>query len=347
MTTKRPDDRDWPYIRTLLPAGLDESARDCSALRRRRGLLNADALVRLLLTYGATDLSLKSVAAWGKAMELAELSVPALFYRVRDAERWLSHLLAEVLQDEVTPARTHLRLRIVDATVINGPGAKGTEWRAHVLADARTGRFCAVDLTDEHGGEGYARHPVDGRDVVLGDRGYAHARGIAAAVAQGAAVVVRINPQTIRLCDLHRRPVKLTRPENAPAEAEVKTLELLMPVPPEKRSKTHKSWPLDKASAWLSVTVHAARTRRGKVIWVLSTLPADIAPAEVMDLYRLRWQIELLFKRLKTLLFLDALPSRQGPTARSWILARFLAAALAQRLTTAKAALSPWGYALR
>ena len=121
---------------------------------------------------------------------------------------------------------------------------------------------------------------------------------------------------------------------------------MLMPVPPKKRAKSKKSWPLSKASAWVPVCVHAARTRKGNVIWVLSTLRADVPPAYVMDLYRLRWQIELLFKRLKSLLFLDALPSRRGPTARSWILARFLAAALSQRLATAEWSLSPWGYSL-
>jgi hypothetical protein len=66
-----------------------------------------------------------------------------------------------------------------------------------------------------------------------------------------------------------------------------------------------------------------------------------------MGLYRLRWQIELLFKRLKSLLHLDTLPSRQGPTAKSWMLARFLAAALAQRLVEPNGPLSPWGYEIR
>ena len=62
-----------------------------------------------------------------------------------------------------------------------------------------------------------------------------------------------------------------------------------------------------------------------------------------MQLYRLRWQIELFFKRLKSLLHLDTLPSRQGPTAKSWMLARFLAAALAQRLVQPAGPLSAGG----
>jgi hypothetical protein len=50
---------------------------------------------------------------------------------------------------------------------------------------------------------------------------------------------------------------------------------------------------------------------------------------------------------LKSLLHLDALPSREGPTAKSWMLARLIAAALAQRLVQPAGPLSPWGYILR
>ena len=118
------------------------------------------------------------------------------------------------------------------------------------------------------------------------------------------------------------------------------------PVPPPP-TKSHKPWDLAKAIAWIPARAVAARTRSGEVIWILTTLPNSVPALAVMGLYRLRWQIELLFKRLKSLLHLDTLPSRQGPTAKSWMLARFLAAALAQRLVEPNGPLSPWGYELR
>ena len=103
----------------------------------------------------------------------------------------------------------------------------------------------------------------------------------------------------------------------------------------------------EKAVAWIPVRIVAAETRDGEIIRILTTLDAAQAPAPlILQLYRVRWQIELLFKRLKSLLHLDALPSRDGPTAKSWLLARFIAAALADRLTERSGALSPWGYEL-
>lgn len=103
-----------------------------------------------------------------------------------------------------------------------------------------------------------------------------------------------------------------------------------------------------KAKDWVPDRLLAARTRKGDVIWLLTTVADAVLPSvHVLRLYRLRWQVGLAFKRLKALLHLDTLPSRQGPTARSWLLARLLAAALAQRLARPAGPLSPWGYELR
>ncbi|OKT29744.1 hypothetical protein ACN57_03025 [Escherichia coli] len=42
------------------------------------------------------------------------------------------------------------------------------------------------------------------------------------------------------------------------------------------------------------------------------------------DCYRLRWQIELAFKRLKSLLHLDALRAKEPELAKAWIFANLL-----------------------
>lgn len=81
---------------------------------------------------------------------------------------------------------------------------------------------------------------------------------------------------------------------------------------------------------------------------MLTTAPADrVDTALVLELYRLRWQIELRFKRLKSLLDFGELPARTEPLARSWILARLLAAALIDPRVHVEPAFSPWGYGLR
>jgi hypothetical protein len=151
----------------------------------------------------------------------------------------------------------------------------------------------------------------------------------------------------LRTCDAQRQRILLVEKEGEIPVVGVVEYSVTIPVPPEP-NKSHKSWNSAKAIAWIPARAIAARTRAGEVIWILTTLETSQLPGiAVMGLYRLRWQIELLFKRLKSLLHLDTLPSREGPTAKSWMLARLIAAGLAQRLVQPSGPLSPWGYELR
>jgi Transposase DDE domain len=338
-------DDEWAYVLTLLPGDLEESARR-SALRRCRNVPSAAALMRMIFAYAVSDLSMKDVAAWAHAMGLAKITGPGLFYRLREAEGWLAEMLAKTLAEELDAAPAGLRIRVVDATTICGPGTEGTEWRAHAMIDADRGRLCAVELSDDRVGEGYGLHPFREGDVVLGDRGYSNARGIEAVVKAGAYPVVRINPQAIRLCDTQRQRLNLAAHETRLTATEIMEFDLLVPVPPDSYSTASgKKWALSSAKAWIPARIAGARTRTDTVIWVLTTLARErIDSHNLLQLYRVRWQIELAFKRLKSLLHFDSLPSRKGPTAKSWMLARLLAAAVAEKLLDPNGSLSPWGY---
>ncbi len=338
---------DWEYVQTLLPADLEESARRTSALVRCRNIPDAASLMRIALAYAVSDLSLKDVAAWASALQVAQITGPGLFYRLREAEQWLEQVLGQVLSDQVAQAAGGFRLRVVDATVINGPGQKAVQWRAHVSMNPTTGGIRAVELTDDSGGEKFSRHRFGAGDVVLGDRGYATARGVHSVRQQEAHVVVRFNPATLRTCDEKRRRIYLARQEAGIPKVGGVEFKVTIPVPPGP-TRSHKTWDSAKAIAWIPARAIAARTRKGEVTWVLTTLPSKQMPTiGILGLYRVRWQIELLFKRLKSLLHLDALPSREGPTAKSWMLARLIAAALVQRLVEPAGPLSPWGYRFR
>jgi len=64
-----------------------------------------------------------------------------------------------------------------------------------------------------------------------------------------------------------------------------------------------------------------------KFLMVLTSLPASMAAASaVLAAYRLRWQVELAFKRLKSGLGIDRLLARDPAMARSWLLAHLILA---------------------
>ena len=336
----------WEYIESVLPSNLDKIAEETGALVRCKGVHSAAKLLRIILTYGVTDLSLKATSAWASSTGLGQMSSVALFYRVRSAREWLSRLIAGMLHVQARPSVcSGVNVTIVDATVLVGPGAKGTEWRLHTGIDPATGQISSVKLTDASVGESYANYPVKAGDVLVGDRAYALASGIAHVHKRNGYVVARANLYSIRLC---RRDGTVFHPlleASRIPKVGVAHYDILIPAPPETRSRSHKPWKLKDASAWIPARLLAVRTRKNTIIWVITTVPESLASDTViMELYRVRWQIELEFKRLKSLLGLDALPSRRGPTAESWILARILAAILVEKLLRDSGAFSPWGY---
>jgi hypothetical protein len=68
--------------------------------------------------------------------------------------------------------------------------------------------------------------------------------------------------------------------------------------------------------------------------WIILVTSLDSLPVDdILLLYRLRWQVELAFKRLKSIADLDDLPARKPPLARAWIATKFILAILTGRTT--------------
>ena len=78
--------------------------------------------------------------------------------------------------------------------------------------------------------------------------------------------------------------------------------------------------------------------------FVLTNLPPEISAESVLQLYRLRWQIEMKFKTLKSVLHLDEVPARTEQSLRVYVLAKLLVAILIDSLLDEAESFSPWGY---
>ena len=84
-----------------------------------------------------------------------------------------------------------------------------------------------------------------------------------------------------------------------------------------------------------------------KYVIVFTTFPAtEFSDVEVLNWYRTRWQIELVFKRFKSLAELGHLPKHDEQSARAWLYGKLFVALLVEKLIGHARAISPWGYQL-
>jgi hypothetical protein len=323
---------------------------------RRREIRSGEQLLRLALAYGPGGLSLRSAAAWAGIAEGAVLSDTAVMKRVRGAADWLGEV-AGALARQAAAAPTLAsgplagrRLRIADGSVITRPGSTGADWRLHALYDPAAGRFTGLELTDGRGAEGFGRAQFEAGDVVLGDRNYARARDLGAVTAAGADFIVRTGWSRLRLLGADGRP--LTWEPIFDGLAHGVATERAVVVARTSKGRKRPNRPLfaarlivvrlsSRATAQAAKAVrrrHSRKdarrvmqpltTRSAGFLMLLTSLPEAVPAETVLAAYRLRWQVELAFKRLKSGLGLDRLPAKSDALTRSWLLAHLILALL-------------------
>lgn len=356
---------EWELLLGVLPRqfDLEMTLRHSGALLRRRAIRSAETLLRLILAYSLCGLSLRATAAWAQSQGLAKVSDVALLKRLRKSAPWIGQLLAAKLAERVEGLKAQAlayRLRILDATTASIPGSKGTDHRVHLGFDLGTLAIDWIEVTGAEGGESYARLKMGPGDLILADRGYCHRRGLAAVRQAGADFLVRINWQNLPLQDAQHQRLDLLRlleqvQGSEAVEFEVATIadkslkiaslpcRLIVVRKPEEAAEAERRRILRQASR-KGRTADPRTLKAAAYFFVLTSVPSQALSAEkALELYRLRWQVEMAFKRMKGLLDLGNLPMKDPQLAHAYLCAKLLAALMLEDLTEDFLAFSPSG----
>jgi hypothetical protein len=320
-------------------AAIEACARQTGAFLRPRAVKTACDLLRLVLAYCVGGMGLRSTSAWAASIQLADLSNVALLKRLRNCEAWLEHLVGQLLGGE--PAARGRRIRLIDGTTV--PKASRTAkqnnglWRLHCAFDLPAERFSFFALTDETDGEQLDRVPVAEGDIFIADRGFLHSERLARVCEQGADIVVRAGWKGARWLDAKGQrfnllaalaaanadvfdcPIWIGRKKAPPLALRLVALRKPAAATEISRAKARRAAQRE-GNAILGGTLAAAEW----VILVTSLKAGVWSSAEIGDLYRARWRIEMAFKRLKSILGLEGPPGEDPKVAKTWILAHLL-----------------------
>src|SRR6516165_1935158 len=354
----------WRTLLSLFPGHWRERAAESGAIERLRGFSSEEALLRTLLLHIANGLSLRETAVQAKLAHLASVSDVALLKRLRNSEGWLRSLCVDLLGESGVPlaaSSSKRRLRIVDGTIVKEPGKTGSQWRIlYSLQLPGLGcDFFDISATEGEGtGESFRRVPLGQQDLVLGDAAYWSTAAIEFVQSRRADVLVRVNPQTFvaygarghRLGLLARlRSIRepgqigdwkvVLRGDKASVDGRV------CAVRKSENAIQHAQRRLHRRASKKQHILKPETLEYAKYVIVFTTLAVESAE-QVLECYRLRWQIELVFKRMKTLTQLGHLPKHDDRSARAWLYGKLLVALLTQKLIRVGRDISPWGYLL-
>lgn len=358
----------WDIVCQMLPVGWQEKAWELKAMRRQRGeLQDAETLLRVLLIHLLDGCSLRETAVRAAEGGLARVSDVALLKRLRCCGEWFRWIGSELMNAYVgtSPTLTALpgrRLRLVDGSSVSEPGATGSSWRIHYAFGLPSLRCEEVHVTEPEIGESLKRFEMQAGDVLMADRGYAHREGIAHAVRAGADVVVRLNLTNVPLEQADGKGLIILRClrtlrgtacgdwsawMRTSARADAARIAVRLCAIRKSAQATERARAKLRAEATRKQrdlqpeTLEAA----GYVV-LLTTLPARISAAHILTLYRGRWQIELAFKRLKSLIGVGHLKKFDPGGASAWLQGKLMIALLIEALLAAAERFSPWGYPL-
>lgn len=352
---------DWNVLCQFLPPGWKERARLSGALRRARGIAGPEALLRILLIHLANGCSLAETATRAREAGLGEVSAVAVFKRLKAAETWLRWLAQQARGISGLPVEARgRRLRAVDATAVSEPGSTGTDWKIHYVVNLGDLQCDFFELTEvSSGGETFRRVPVSVGDIMMGDRIYATPPGVAHVRDAGGDVVVRLNRQSLPLFDSRGarlqvlsllRGIKVGQPREWDARVRhpqggwLKGRLIAIKRSVEATRLVRKRLARRANRRQEAVSKESWEAAQYFLVW--TSLPKSFLATDVLEFYRLRWQIELVFKRLKSIMGLGHLPKKDPASSRAWLHGKLFVGLLVERMIKAADSFSPWGYAL-
>ncbi len=334
-------------VQKSLPADLDEQAHRLGAWQRKRHVSSAEHLLRALLCHVLCLTSLKQLSGWSRLSGVSDqvLSAQAWQKRLHRSAPWLLWLFARLLQlrlqTRVKPSQQ--RILLVDATHLAQLGPKGAVWNLHSAYELATGQLAWVQITDQDTGESLARLPMQAGDILVGDGAYSRV------------------PQLFAVEDAHAFSLTRFSPRHLPVYARcaptdhqefrvdvVRWLQALRPGTYQRHAVVFSQGkrlpvrliavvlPDEKAEALRQLKVRQARDK-GRTLseqtvflagfhLLVTTLPEKSWPvALVLELSAARWQIEILFKRIKQVLDTHRLPCRCPQMAQAMIAALLVA----------------------
>ena len=352
---------DWQVLTSFLPEGWKEKAKELGALLRCRKFLDAESLLRTLLIHLSDGCSLRETIVRAKKGNIVSVSDVALLKRLKASGEWFRWMALQIMNTWIAkqPSAVFgkgLKVRVVDGSTIQEPGATGSTWRIHYSILLPSLQCDEVLVTSPKIGESLKRFTVHHGDLFLGDRGFAHRAGISHVVNGGGDVIVRINLTNVPLVKQNGKPFPLLSRLRTLTGTKLGDWDVWVPydnmiipgrvcaIKKNKKAAEKARRKALKENSRKGRTVKPETIEAAGYVFVFSTIDRRFGPISILEMYRGRWQIELVFKRLKSIIGIGHLKKSDLEAAKAWIHGKLLVAFLIEALIVAGESFFPWGY---
>jgi len=359
------NENNWQTLTQFFPYGWKDKAKELGVLERKRKFKNESDLLHVLLIHLANNCSLKETVIRAKLGSIVSISDVALLKKLKLSSEWFRWMSLELLQQRgiylIPPEKFHdYHIRTIDATVISEPGSTGTDWRCHYSMELFSLKCDEFILSRKNQGESFINFKVNKKDLLIGDRAYGRYKSMKYVLNNGADFVIRYMNKAFTIYDKNCKKINLLSALKNLKEGQIFERKVLIGVGKEekigiricaiKKSTLAAEQSVKRVLKEISKkqrTINQETLDLHRYVIIMTSLPDTISAKEVLQLYRLRWQIELSFKKLKSIFGLGYLPKKDEKSARAWLHGKLFVSFLVQTMIDYFNHFSPWGYRIQ
>jgi hypothetical protein len=332
-------------IKEYLPTDWEAKCRELGALERGRKVKTPEELLTLNLLYMTEGESLQITSAMLRLAGI-EVNKNAVHERVKGSWRWLQYLSKAVCQETGYLIEKPEWLRgkevcIADGSELSLRGSKGGDYHLHYMFDLFGFSCRQLELTTMQEGEKMSLFSeIRTGDIVMADRNYGNKKAMEHVKAKGAEYVLRLKAGCFNIYDAQGN--KLDVLEHGKELDEWESLSIDCYYEYEKDMKPFKICLMRKGSEAAQKTAAKAKKKAKKAqrtisarsmaqndfIVLATNLP--YAAEQIFELYRARWQIEMVFKRLKSLFGFGNVPAKNPDSVKAWFYGKLLLAGICE-----------------
>ena len=348
-------------LMTELPRDYEAECIKQGAIVRKRGVSNPADLMMLAMFHLHNGCSLLEISEVARITKLGSMSDVAFMKRFEKCGNWFKaineKLASECLIDYKKPAWLNGKTVIaVDASDVREKGRSGRIYRLHFALDIFKMTSVEHKITTNKVGESVCNFVLRPGHLVVADRGYGNIKGIEYCNKCDSEYIFRLrkNSFTVRneqdeKIDLAATFAKLNSGECIDLSAFATNRDgdkLLVRIcakrkTPEAIAQTKKK--LRRKESKNQRVISEETKAFNEHIVVVTNLDSSVSAEEILETYRLRWQVEIYFKRLKSILDFGELPKRRPDSVIAWLNGKMMIALLIEILIS-KATFSPQEY---
>lgn len=296
----------------------DATAKKYGVIEKVRELRCARVLLQLLFIYAMGSMSFRAISAIAYIMGECNISDEAWRQRFNKCEAWLCYLLSCSLI-KYAPTQVHfcyfgqqMPVYLLDASTVKQVGKCGKELRLHTCYNLTRGAIEEVVITDNHTAEGTSLFKIVPYSLYIADAGYGKGKQYQHIISQNANALFRFTPNLVKLCSNAEGRGAINMVKRLSSKKKFVDFKCFVHVGKGKYAPVRiiaSRLPDDKILLAKERKIRESKKKQTQIKdetlaycqWVIlmTNLDNSYSAESLLHIYRSRWQIELLFKRIK------------------------------------------------